>query len=132
MSEPDLLEFIPETEPHEHAWDPTNGHPRGRCFAFAGSDMLVLGTLGATSEVPSWDDLRAWNISAIRYQYLGTLGGEPCWSAELPPGVQLPEGGASAGCARCTLSSQSRITRSPGERPRSSPGTATINTADDA
>jgi NAD+ diphosphatase len=91
MSATDSSGFHPETEPHEHAWDAASGDPRGRCFAFAGSDMLVLGTPGATSEVPSWDDLRAWNISAIRYQYLGTLGGEPCWSAELPPGVQLPE-----------------------------------------
>jgi NAD+ diphosphatase len=97
MNEPDSSGFLPETEPHEHAWDAASGDPRGRCFAFAGSDMLVLGTAGATPEVPSWDELRAWNIAAIRYQYLGTLDGEPCWSAELPPGVQLPNGAALSG-----------------------------------
>ena len=97
MSATDSSGFHPATEPHEQAWDAANGNPRGRCFAFAGSDMLVLGTPDATSEVPSWDDLRAWNISAIRFQYLGTLGGEPCWSAELPPGVQLPDSAELSG-----------------------------------
>jgi NAD+ diphosphatase len=85
------FEFFPETEPHDHAWDKANGHPRGWCFAFTGSDMLVLGRAGEAPRVPSWDDIRAWGITAIRYQYLGTLGGEPCWSAELTPKVFVPE-----------------------------------------
>ena len=83
MSDPPDFEFLPEIEPDDHAWDTASGAPRGRCFAFAGSDMVVLGTVEASPEVPRWDDLRGWNISAIRYQYLGTIGGEPCWSAEL-------------------------------------------------
>jgi NAD+ diphosphatase len=91
MSDSDPFEFIPATEPHDHAWDATVDAPRGRCFAFAGSDMLVLGTQDEMPRVPGWDDLRTWNISTIRYQYLGTLGGEPCWSAELAAEVSVPE-----------------------------------------
>jgi NAD+ diphosphatase len=91
MSESQRSEFLPEIEPREHAWDASSGDPRGRCFAFAGSDLLILGKLDAVPEIPSWDDLRAWNVTTVRYQYLGTLGGEPCWSAELVPEVLVPE-----------------------------------------
>jgi NAD+ diphosphatase len=91
MSESYELEFQPEIEPHDQAWDAASGGPCGRCFAFAGSDMVVLGTADDSPRVPNWDDLRAWGISAIRFQYLGTLGGEPCWSAELASQVRVPE-----------------------------------------
>jgi NAD+ diphosphatase len=97
MIERQPFEFLPETEPHEHAWDAASGDPRGRCFAFAGSDMLILAMPGQAARVPSWDDLRAWKISAVRYQYLGTLGGEPCWSAELGPGVPVPDTASLSG-----------------------------------
>src|SRR3954447_2828909 len=90
MSDPYSFDFLPAIEPHNHAWDTASGNPRGRCFAFVGSDMLILGTPGDAPSVPSWDDLRAWDITALRYQYLGTLGGEPCWSAELALEVFLP------------------------------------------
>jgi len=53
--------------------------------------MVVLGTADASPQVPSWDDLRRWDIAVIRFQYLGTLAGEPCWSAELAPGVSVAE-----------------------------------------
>jgi NAD+ diphosphatase len=91
MSDPREFEFLPGIEPDDHAWDATRDGPRGRCFAFVGSDMVVLGSPDESPRVPNWDDLRSWDISAIRYQYLGTLGGEPCWSVELPSGVSAPE-----------------------------------------
>ena len=91
MSAPNQFEFLPQIEPGDHAWDPESGNPHGRCFAFVGSDMVVLGTADASPQVPSWDDLRRWDIAVIRFQYLGTLAGEPCWSAELAPGVSVPE-----------------------------------------
>jgi NAD+ diphosphatase len=59
--------------------------------------MLVLGMAGEAPDIPSWDDLRTWDISVIRYQYLGMLGGEPCWSAELAPEVLVPENAALSG-----------------------------------
>jgi NAD+ diphosphatase len=91
MSGHQSADFFPDIEPHDHAWDAVSGQPRGRCFAFAGSDLLILSKPDAELGIPSWDDLRAWDISAIRYQYLGTLAGEPCWSAELAPEVLVPE-----------------------------------------
>jgi NAD+ diphosphatase len=91
MSASQPSEFLPEIEPDDHAWDAANANPRGRCFAFAGPDILILGKPDAAPQIPTWEDLRAWGITAIRYQYLGTLDGEPCWSAELAPGVLAPE-----------------------------------------
>ena len=91
------LEFLPETEPHEHAWDPVSGDPRGRCFAFAGSDMLVLGTPAKHRRSPVGTTFAPGTSPPVRYQYLGTLGGEPCWSAELAPGVLVPERAALSG-----------------------------------
>jgi NAD+ diphosphatase len=91
MSDPPEFEFLPGIEPDDRAWDATSDGPCGRCFAFVGSDMVVLSSADELPRVPRWDDLRAWDISAIRYQYLGTLGGEPCWSAELPSEVSAPE-----------------------------------------
>jgi NAD+ diphosphatase len=91
MSDPRELEFFPGIEPHDQAWDASTGGPHGRCFAFVDSDLVVLGSEDESPRIPSWDDLRAWNIPAIRYQYLGILSGEPCWSAELEPEVRMPD-----------------------------------------
>ena len=97
MSDSQRPEFLPEIDPHDHAWDAASGNPVGRCFAFAGSDILILNSPGGSVEVPTWDDLRAWAITAVRYQYLGTLDGEPCWSAELTPEVLVPESATLSG-----------------------------------
>ena len=59
MSDPGTFEFLPEIEPGHHAWDAESGGPRGRCFAFAGSDMIILGATIESPQVPTWDDLRA-------------------------------------------------------------------------
>jgi NAD+ diphosphatase len=83
--------FAPAIEPATDAQERSNGDPRGRCFAFRGSEMLVV-TAGAAVDVPSWDALRQRNIAPIRYQYLGALSGEPCWSAELASNTPVPEG----------------------------------------
>lgn len=83
-------DFLPAVEPTEHAREAVNGEPRGRCFVFNGSDMLVV-SAGDAPDVPTWDDLRRWDVSPIRYQYLGSLAGEPCWSAELAPAAPIPQ-----------------------------------------
>lgn len=97
MSDLHEFEFLPGIEPQDQAWDEASGVPHGRCFAFAGSEMLVLGAADESPQVPSWDDLRAWDLALIRYQYLGTLAGEPCWSVELAPEARLPEMAALSG-----------------------------------
>ena len=96
MTESSPFKFVPAIEPDERALDAAHGLPRGRCFAFAGSDMLVW-TAGESPHVPSWDEIRRWDISEVRYQYLGFLGEEPCWSVELPPNVRVPESAALTG-----------------------------------
>ncbi|MBW3632491.1 MAG: NAD(+) diphosphatase [Chloroflexi bacterium] len=83
--------FLPAVEPTGDAWAAGTGVPRGRCFAFSGTDMLVTMDGANAAEIPSWDDLREWEVVTLRYQYLGTLDGEPCWSAELPPDASLPD-----------------------------------------
>ncbi|MGH2617218.1 MAG: NAD(+) diphosphatase [Thermomicrobiales bacterium] len=85
------FDFLPAIEPSEHALASANGEPRGRCFAFSSSDMLVNLSTSDTPEVPSWDDLRRWDVSTVRYQYLGALAGEPCWSVEVAPDLQPPD-----------------------------------------
>ena len=85
--------FVPAVEPVEHARESANGEPRGRCFAFAGGDLLVIASDAHSRQIPTWDDVNVWNLDVTRYQYLGTLAGEPCWSAELAPAPALPAGG---------------------------------------
>jgi NAD+ diphosphatase len=89
--------FQPATAPTEHAREAATGQPRGRCFAFAGADLLILRAEDDTPEVPSWDHLRQWQLEPVRAQYLGALAGEPCWSAELAPDPITPDGAALSG-----------------------------------
>jgi NAD+ diphosphatase len=91
MADSAPFNFLPAVEPTDDAWAAGTGVPRGRCYAFSGTDMLVMMVEANTPGIPSWDDLREWDIAAVRYQYLGTLDGEPCWSAELPPDACLPD-----------------------------------------
>ncbi len=97
MSDSVPFNFLPAVEPTEDAWATGTGRPRGLCFAFSGTDMLVVTAEANVPEIPSWDELREWDITAVRYQYLGTLDGEPCWSVELQSNVCLPEMGSLTG-----------------------------------
>jgi NAD+ diphosphatase len=58
-------------------------------FAFSASRLLVNDKGPA---VPSARNLAGLGISAIRTQYLGTLEGKPCYSAEISPDVAAPAG----------------------------------------
>jgi NAD+ diphosphatase len=91
MNDSTPLAFAPAVDPGEDARDPRTGEPRGRCFVFRGSEMLVQ-TDGDLPNVPSWDDLRQTSVVTVRYQYMGTLAAEPCWSAELAPDALFPAG----------------------------------------
>jgi NAD+ diphosphatase len=91
MNDSTPFAFAPAVEPSENAQEPSNGEPRGRCFAFRGSDMLVLNA-EQSPHVPTWDDLRQLSVAPVRYQYLGTLAGEPCWSVELAAATPFPDG----------------------------------------
>jgi NAD+ diphosphatase len=82
--------FRAAVEPGDGAHDPRSGAPRGRCFAFAGSELIVAADQNDGSLVPTWAELRQWRIAPIRHQYLGTLDDEHCWSAEVTPDTIVP------------------------------------------
>jgi len=56
-------------------------------FAFCKERLLV-----EQNGVPTVHDLEALGLNVVRQQYLGTLGGRPCFSAELDGDAKAPEG----------------------------------------
>jgi NAD+ diphosphatase len=83
-------QFRSAVEPEEHGLDPASGQPRGYCFAFVESELVVAATGDSSFAVPTWDDLRRWDLDPVRHQYLGSLNGDAYWSAEVPAGTQPP------------------------------------------
>jgi NAD+ diphosphatase len=83
--------FTPGIEPDASALD-DDGPILGRCFAFVGSDLLAMEANATTPRLPTWSHLRAWGLATVRYQYLGVLDSEPCWSVELEERIELPAG----------------------------------------
>ncbi|HAA30210.1 MAG TPA: NAD(+) diphosphatase [Cyanobacteria bacterium UBA8553] len=65
-------------------------------FAFVGSKLLV--TLeGTLTTIPNLISLTDIGLVPVRTQFLGTLDNQPCYSAELPKDVSLPDGMALQG-----------------------------------
>jgi NAD+ diphosphatase len=91
------LDFLPGVTPPESAIDLAEGRPLGRCFAFVSSEVLIRSWDSEVPEVPTWDDLRDWELAAARYQFLGVLDGEPYWSVELSASTAAPTGASFAG-----------------------------------
>jgi NAD+ diphosphatase len=60
-------------------------------FVFSDSKLLVAET-GSRAHVISAVNLEQFNLKPVREQYLGTLGGVHCYSAEVAADVQAPEG----------------------------------------
>ncbi|QTA86096.1 NAD(+) diphosphatase [Desulfonema magnum] len=87
------MDFIPSnlepTEQTEPAW----------WFAFSKHKLLVE-QADETVAVPWIRDLAEFNLEPIRKQYLGTLNGHPCYSAELPDGAPEPDGMSFLGLRR--------------------------------
>ncbi|HEY9696715.1 MAG TPA: NAD(+) diphosphatase [Trichocoleus sp.] len=77
--------FIPGIEP------PLDQTQPAWWFAFANSQMLVQ-TKAATATVPFVSSLAEIGCSPIRTQFLGTLDGFPCYSAELDSETIAPAG----------------------------------------
>lgn len=83
--------FVPAVDPPDEAdWsvDPA------WWFIFRGPELLIVEN-EADVTIPQVPDMAAIAISEVRKQYLGTLMGRGCWSAELaedvapPPGMRL-------------------------------------------
>jgi len=57
-------------------------------FAFSSGKLLVKAD---DSSIPLLTSLAELELNPVRIQYLGTLYGLPCFSAELPPDISVPE-----------------------------------------
>jgi len=77
--------FSPAVTPPE-AWA-----DKALWFAFCGEKLLVEGREDV-DRVPAVHDLETLGLNAVRQQYLGTLEGQPCFSAELDKSAVAPEG----------------------------------------
>ena len=97
MSEPMLPAFFPAIKPDEDAADTLSGNPRGLCFAFIGAELLIVRGPDDVPQIPLWDQMRHWGVTAVRWQYLGLLNGDPCWSAELMRDQEIPSGAGLTG-----------------------------------
>ena len=60
-------------------------------FAFVGSKLLVR-LEGTASKIPQLISLAEIGLMPVRTQFLGTLDGQPCYSAELPFDAITPHG----------------------------------------
>lgn len=63
----------------------------GRWFVFCLNKLLVK-TSGDRAEIPCVKSLEEINLSPAGIQYLGTLEGESCFSADVPPDTAIPPG----------------------------------------
>lgn len=82
--------FVAATEPTDGAHDSLTGEPVGRCFAFAGGELLVRRDDQGGVVVATWDEVRTREVTIVRHQYLGVLDGEHCWSAEVAVESRVP------------------------------------------
>lgn len=76
--------FISAVKPPE-GW---NGSQEALWFVFSGDKLLCRE--GGAAPLPG--DPAGLGLVPIRQQYLGSLDGRPCFSAELPPGLAPPAG----------------------------------------
>lgn len=60
-------------------------------FAFVGNKLLVRAE-GKVSEIPKLITLAEIGLEPVRTQFLGSLDGQPCYSAELPKDAIAPDG----------------------------------------
>ncbi|MBW4596900.1 MAG: NAD(+) diphosphatase [Brasilonema angustatum HA4187-MV1] len=60
-------------------------------FAFVGNKLLVRSE-GNVSQIPNLISLTEIGLEPVRTQFLGTLDGQPCYSAELPKDAIVPDG----------------------------------------
>ena len=79
--------------------DEAPGGRRGAAwwFAFRERDLLVTSDEDGAIALPLVGDPAEIGVVAVRHQFLGTMGGRACWSAELPADVDAPVGMAFEG-----------------------------------
>ncbi len=75
---------------------PADQGPAALYFAFA-QDRLLVHLEGRSARIPLVAEAAQLGLAALRQQYLGTLGTTHCFSLELEPDAQPPEGMALKG-----------------------------------
>jgi NADH pyrophosphatase NudC (nudix superfamily) len=79
------MTYIPSVAPPEVLTEPASW------FAFSGGQLL--GTLsGERVDLPLARSLEEFGVATVRTQYLGTLRGRHCFSAEIAQDTPPPEG----------------------------------------
>jgi NAD+ diphosphatase len=79
-------QFIPAVKPPE-------GEGRSaRWFIFSGHKLLVKANDGIPDIPVLQDGPRSLGLEIVRSQFLGTLDGEACYSADVPEGADAPQG----------------------------------------
>ena len=71
---------------------PKAGNEDPACWFVFSSGRLLLQQSGGQSSIPFMSGLEALGLSTIRTQYLGTLDGHACYSAEVSLDAVAPEG----------------------------------------
>ena len=84
------MSFVPAVVPLSKKTEPA------WWFVFRG-DKLLIKLKSKAAAIPCATDLESLNLKPIRKQYLGTLDGRACYSAELAAGASAPEGMAFQG-----------------------------------
>lgn len=77
--------FIPGTTPFSPQPEPS------WWFAFV-SNKLLVHLKGTLSQIPNFVSLAEIGLEPVRTQFLGTLDGQPCYSAQLPKDTIVPNG----------------------------------------
>jgi NAD+ diphosphatase len=79
------MNFVPAIQP------PDSQNSPGYWFVFQENRLLVrMEDQGACP--PAWEELQNLGVQPVRTQYLGTLGNQGCYSAEVATDIRLPEG----------------------------------------
>lgn len=76
--------FISSVTPPAHRTEPA------LWFAFAGNNLLYR--QDSAEVVPQLVDFSELGLETVRYQYLGTFNGQPCYSVEMAESVVPPDG----------------------------------------
>jgi len=79
------MSFVPSANVPEIEYEPV------WWFVFQDDQLMLLNKDNQLS-IPKWVDLDEKNLTPVRKQYIGTLNGTHCFSAELAMGTLWPEG----------------------------------------
>ncbi len=81
---------------HPEADKPAGPPSPALWLAFQNGSLLIAKS-GEGAEIPFAGDLSSLGLEPVRSQFIGTIEGHPCFSAEIPAAAPAPEGWSFAG-----------------------------------